>query len=62
MFLQDKDLQNVKNTELWSQLSEGLDRKQKLLIEQVNELKNVNYNIDLIYLKNNELNLEDSKL
>jgi indoleamine 2,3-dioxygenase len=62
MFLQDKDLQNVKNTELWSQLSEGLDRKQKLLIEQVNELKNVNYNIDLIYLKNDELNLEDSKL
>jgi indoleamine 2,3-dioxygenase len=62
MFLQDKDLQNIKNTELWSQLSEGLDRKQKLLIEQVNELKNVNYNIDLIYLKNNELNLEDSKL
>jgi hypothetical protein len=62
MFLQDKDLQNVKNTELWSQLSEGLDRKQKLLIEQVNELKNINYNIDLIYLKNDELNLEDSKL
>jgi len=62
MFLQDKDLQNVKNTELWSQLSEGLDRKQKLLIEQVNELKNINYNIDLIYLKNDELKLEDSKL
>ena len=62
MFLHDKDLQNVKNTELWSQLSEGLERKQQLLIEQVNELKNVNYNIDLIYLKNDELKLEDSKL
>jgi len=62
MFLQDKDLQNVKNIELWCKLSEGLERKQCLLIEQVNELKNVNYNIDLIYLKNNELNLEDSKL
>ena len=62
MFLQDKDLQNVKNTELWTQLNEGLERKQQLLIEQVNELKNVNYNIDLIYLKNDELKLEDSKL
>jgi siroheme synthase (precorrin-2 oxidase/ferrochelatase) len=62
MFLQDKDLQNVKNTELWSQLSESLERKQQLLIDQINELKNINYNIDLIYLKNDELKLEDSKL
>lgn len=62
MFLQDKDLQNVKNIELWSQLSEGLERKQQLLVDQINELKNVNYNIDLIYLKNDELKLEDSKL
>ena len=62
MFLQDKELQNVKNSELWNQLNEGLERKQLLLIEQVNELKNVNYNIDLIYLKNDELKLEDSKL
>ena len=62
MFLQDKDLQNVKNSELWNQLSERFERKHQLLIEQVNELKNVNYNIDLIYLKNDELKLEDSKL
>jgi indoleamine 2,3-dioxygenase len=62
MFLQDKDLQNVKNNELWCELSEGLERKQQLLIDQVNELKNINYNIDLIYLKNDELKLEDSKL
>jgi hypothetical protein len=62
MFLKDKDLQNVKNVELWNQLSEGLERKQQLLIDQINELKNVNYNIDLIYLKNDELKLEDSKL
>jgi hypothetical protein len=53
---------DVKNSELWNQLNEGLERKQLLLIEQVNELKNVNYNIDLIYLKNDELKLEDSKL
>jgi hypothetical protein len=62
MFLQDKDLQNVKNIELWSQLSAGLERKQQLLMDQINELKNINYNIDLIYLKNDELKLEDSKL
>ena len=62
MFLQDKDLQNVKNSELWNQLSERFERKHQLLIEQVNELKNVNYNIDLIYLKNDELKLEDAKL
>jgi Cu2+-containing amine oxidase len=62
MFLQDKGLQNVKNIELWFQLSECLERKQQLLVEQINELKNVNYNIDLIYLKNDELKLEDSKL
>jgi indoleamine 2,3-dioxygenase len=62
MFLQDKDLQNVKNNELWIQLSEGLERKQKLLMDQISELKNINYNIDLIYLKNDELKLEDSKL
>ena len=61
-FLQDKDLQNVKNIELWRQLSEDFKKKQQLLIEQVNELKNVNYNIDLIYLKNDELKLEDLKL
>lgn len=62
MFLEDKDYKIVKNRELWVQLSEGLERKQQLLMEQVNELKNINYNIDLIYLKNDELNLEDSKL
>ena len=62
MFLQDKNLQKVKNIDLWNDLSEGLKRKQTLLKDQVNELTNVNYNIDLIYLKNNELNLEDSKL
>jgi hypothetical protein len=44
------------------QLSKSLERKQQLLIDQINELKNINYNIDLIYLKNDELKLEDSKL
>jgi len=39
-----------------------LERKQQLLMDQINELKNINYNIDLIYLKNDELKLEDSKL
>jgi hypothetical protein len=43
-------------------LINGLPRKQKLLLEQVNELKNANYDIDLIYMKNQEMKLEDASL
>lgn len=43
-------------------LVQGLPNKQKLLIDQVNELKNVNYDINLIYIKNQEMKLEDSRL
>ena len=43
-------------------LIEGLPRKQKLLLDQVNELKNANYDINLVYMKNQELKLEDASL
>jgi hypothetical protein len=37
-------------------------KKRNLLIEQVNELRKIDYNIDFVYMKNSELELEDSKL
>ena len=36
--------------------------KKKLLLEQVNELKKIDYNIEFVYMKNSELNLDDTKL
>ena len=48
--------------ELATNLIKGLENKQKLLISQVNELKKANYDINLIYIKNQELQLEDSSL
>jgi hypothetical protein len=38
------------------------NKKRSLLIEQVNELRKIDYNIELVYMKNSELELEDSKL
>ena len=46
----------------WIQLSGGYDKKRRLLIEQVNELRKIDYNIECVYMKNSELELEDSKL
>jgi hypothetical protein len=46
----------------WIQLSGGYDKKRRLLIEQVNELRKIDYNIEFVYMKNSELELEDSKL
>ena len=48
--------------EMASNLIDGFKNKQKLLIDQVNELKNANYDINLIYMKNQEMQLEDSRL
>lgn len=48
--------------ELWENLRDSYIRKKNLLIEQVNELKKIDYNIEFVYMKNNELELEDSKL
>jgi indoleamine 2,3-dioxygenase len=52
----------LENYNMWLELQEGYSRKRKLLLEQVNELQNNSYNIDLVYMKNSELQLEDSKL
>ena len=52
----------LKENELWLNLSNTYHKKRSLLVEQVNELKNIDYNIELVYMKNSELNLEDSKL
>jgi len=43
-------------------LIEDFPKKHKLLLDQVNELKNANYDINLIYMKNQEMKLEDSEL
>jgi hypothetical protein len=47
---------------LYTELYSSLERKQKLLMDQVNELKNASYDINLIYMKNQEMQLEDSRL
>jgi len=52
----------LKENELWLNLSNTYHKKRSLLVEQVNELKNIDYNIELVYMKNSELDLEDSKL
>ena len=36
--------------------------KKNLLLEQVNELKKIDYNIEFVYMKNSELKLDDTKL
>jgi hypothetical protein len=48
--------------QLYTELDSSLERKQKLLMDQVNELKNASYDINLIYMKNQEMQLEDSRL
>ena len=52
----------LSNNELFKSLEEGYNRKKKLLLSQVNELKEINYNINLVYMKNDELNLDDTKI
>ena len=52
----------LKKNELWLNLQSSFNKKMELLMEQVNELKKINYNIELVYMKNSELALEDSKL
>jgi indoleamine 2,3-dioxygenase len=56
---QDRDEDYFK---MCNDLIEGLERKQQLLIVQVEELTKIDYNINLIYMKNSEMHLEDSKL
>ena len=55
-------INNLENYNLWKVLSNDLDNKCKLLLEQVSQLKNINYDVNLVYMKNIEFNLEDKAL
>uniref|UniRef100_A0A6C0I882 Indoleamine 2,3-dioxygenase n=1 Tax=viral metagenome TaxID=1070528 RepID=A0A6C0I882_9ZZZZ len=55
-------IEELKENELWINLSDTYNKKKDLLVEQVNELKKIDYNIEFVYKKNSELDLEDSKL
>ena len=61
-YLQANSKDVLKENELWLTLSNDYNKKRSLLMEQVNELKKIDYNIELVYMKNSELALEDSKL
>jgi len=61
-YLQVNSNDALKENELWLSLQGSFNKKMDLLMEQVNELKKIDYNIDLVYMKNRELALEDSKL
>jgi indoleamine 2,3-dioxygenase len=52
----------LSDNELWINLSNSYNKKRGLLVEQVNELRKIDYNIEFVYTKNCEMNLEDSKL
>jgi indoleamine 2,3-dioxygenase len=52
----------LSDNELWLNLSNSYNKKRGLLVEQVNELRKIDYNIEFVYTKNSELDLEDSKL
>jgi len=60
--LQANYTDDLKENELWLNLHGSYSKKMDLLMEQVNELKKIDYNIELVYMKNSELALEDSKL
>jgi indoleamine 2,3-dioxygenase len=60
--LQANYTDELKENELWLTLRSSYSKKNDLLVEQVNELKKIDYNIELVYMKNSELALEDSKL
>ena len=47
--------------DLWERLSNSYMNKKKLLLDQVSELNNINYNIDMVYNLNKEMKLEDNK-
>ena len=52
----------LSENELWLNLSNSYNKKRGLLVEQVNELRKIDYNIEFVYTKNCEMKLEDSKL
>lgn len=61
-FLRSSNFVLSDELQLYTELDSSLERKQKLLMDQVNELKNASYDINLIYMKNQEMQLEDSRL
>ena len=61
-YLQVNSNDALKENELWLTLQTSYGKKKDLLMEQVNELLKIDYNIELVYMKNSELALEDSKL
>jgi indoleamine 2,3-dioxygenase len=61
-YLQSNSNDVLKENELWLTLQSSYSKKKDLLMDQVNELKKIDYNIELVYMKNSELALEDSKL
>jgi Indoleamine 2,3-dioxygenase. len=60
--LQTNYSNELNENELWLKLYSSYSKKKDLLVEQVNELKKIDYNIEFVYMKNSELALEDSKL
>ena len=52
----------LSDNKLWLNLSNSYNKKRGLLVDQVNELRKIDYNIEFVYTKNSELDLEDSKL
>jgi indoleamine 2,3-dioxygenase len=61
-YLQVNSNDALKENELWLTLQSSYSKKKDLLMEQVNELRKIDYNIELVYMKNSEMALEDSKL
>jgi indoleamine 2,3-dioxygenase len=61
-YLQKNSSDVLKENELWITLQSSFSKKKDLLVEQVNELRKIDYNIEFVYMKNSELELEDSKL
>jgi hypothetical protein len=58
-YLNENYTGEVKENEL---LKNDYCTKKNLLLEQVNELKKIDYNIEFVYMKNSEMKLDDTKL
>ena len=61
-YLNENFKNELKENTLWLALSNEHSAKKYVLIEQVNELKKIDYNIQFVYMKNSEMNLDDTKL
>ena len=61
-YLNNNYKNELEENTLWLTLSKDHISKKNLLVEQVNELKKIDYNIQFVYMKNSEMNLDDTKL